>query len=136
MRKTIFVIVVTALILVLATGCEPGTVLQTNTPETTSQAGTPIPAGQIDVPGFKIQLYAPGLNPLVNTANEQGRTSGIGIGIWHGIISPVTLVMSFINPNVQIYEVHNDGNQYNAGFLLGVAIIFLLLGVTAGRRRR
>lgn len=136
MKKKIFIIVVTALILVLAVGCEPGTVLRTNTPAANAQTGTPTPTGQIDVPGFKIQLYAPGPNPLVNTANAQSRISGIGIGIWHGIISPVTLVMSFINPDVQIYEVHNDGNQYNSGYLLGVAIIFLLLGVTAGRRRR
>ena len=136
MKRTVIVFVLTALVLVLAAGCTPGTVLQTNTPGPSSQAGTPAPAGQIDVPGFKLQLDVPGSNPLLNVANAQGRISGFLMGIWHGIISPATLVISYFNPDVQIYEVHNDGNQYNSGFLLGVAIIFLLLGITAGRRRR
>jgi hypothetical protein len=32
-----------------------------------------------------------------------------------------------------MYEVHNNGKEYNLGYLLGVAIVFLLLGVL-GRR--
>ncbi len=34
-----------------------------------------------------------------------------------------------------MYEVHNDGNQYNLGFLIGVAIIFIILGALVGSRR-
>jgi len=34
----------------------------------------------------------------------------------------VTLVLSFFDQGVQMYEVYNDGSQYNLGFLLGVAI--------------
>jgi hypothetical protein len=73
---------------------------------------------------------------MMNTADAQGNVAGILMGIWHGIISPVTLVVSFVNPNVQMYEVHNDGSPYNLGFLIGVAIVFILLGVFAGSRRR
>ena len=36
----------------------------------------------------------------------------------------------------QMYEAHNDGSQYNPGFLIGVAIVFVLLGIIAGSRRR
>ena len=36
---------------------------------------------------------------------------------------------------MQMYEVHNNGQQYNLGFLIGVAVVFLLLGVLGGRRR-
>ncbi len=82
-----------------------------------------------------VQLYAPGVNPLAYTADSDGRVAGIITGIWHGIISPVTLVMSFINSKAQMYEVYNNGSQYDLGFLIGVAIIFLVLGVFAGRRR-
>jgi hypothetical protein len=37
---------------------------------------------------------------------------------------------------VQMYEVHNDGSQYNLGFLLGIAIVFVILGLLVGSGRR
>jgi hypothetical protein len=87
------------------------------------------------VPGVSIQVYAPGPNPMVKIADAHGRVAGILLGIWHGVISPVTLVISFFNKGVQMYEVHNDGNQYNLGFLIGVAIVFIILGALVGSRR-
>jgi hypothetical protein len=77
----------------------------------------------------------PGANPLMNATDANGRTAGVFLGIWHGIISPVTMVLSFVNPELQMYEVHNNGNQYNFGFLIGAAIVFVLLGVLGARRR-
>lgn len=97
---------------------------------------TPAPAGQIDVPAFKLQLYSPGINPLMNKTDEFNRISGFFPGIWHGAISPVTLVLSIINSDIQMYEVHNDGVPYNLGFLIGVAIVFFVLGIFSGSRRR
>jgi hypothetical protein len=99
------------------------------------QETTPTPSGQINIPGFSIQIHAPGPNELANTVDANNRISGLVQGIWHGIISPITLGVSFFDSNVQMYEVHNDGSPYNVGFLIGVAIIFLLLGVFAGSRR-
>lgn len=136
MKNKLFIFVLVAIILVLVAGCAPGTVPQINTTVPNTQKGTPSPNGDINVPGFSVQLNLPGPNPQVNQANANGRVAGILLGIWHGIISPVTLVVSFINPDVHMYEVHNDGSQYNFGFLLGVAIVFLFLGASAGRRRR
>jgi hypothetical protein len=135
MKKQVFAIALTAMMLIVASGCAPGAVAQVNTPVPTAP-GTPAPSGQIDVPGVSIQVYTPGPNPMVNTADAYGRVAGILLGIWHGIISPVTLVLSFANQGGQIYEVHNDGSQYNLGFLLGVAIVFLVLGGIVGSRRR
>ena len=125
-----------AVTLVIASGCAPGSVAQVNTPVPGKNTGTPAPNGQINVPGVSIQVYAAGSNPMVNTADAHGLTAGIWLGVWHGFISPVTLVLSFFNKAVQMYEVHNDGSQYNLGFLIGVAIVFVLLGVFAGSRRR
>jgi len=116
MKKKLFFFVLMAIMLVMVAGCASN--------------------GQINVPGVSIQIYAPGPNPLVNTTDAHGSVAGILLGIWHGIISPVTLVISFVNKGVQMYEVHNDGSQYNLGFLLGVAIIFLILGALLGSRRR
>ena len=46
------------------------------------------------------------------------------LGLWHGIITPVTFVISLFNENVNIYEVHNNGNWYNFGFVFGLSIVF------------
>jgi hypothetical protein len=109
---------------------------QTNRLDVNTQVVTPTPVGQIDVPAFKLQLYSPGINPLMNTTDEFNRISGLLPGIWHGAISPVTLVLSIINSDIQMYAVHNDGVPYNLGFLIGVAIVFFVLGIFSGSRRR
>lgn len=128
MNKRLFVLAPLVAGLALVAGC----VAQVPT----TQAGTPAPNDQINVPGVSIQVSAPGPNPLVNTPDANGRVAGTSLGLWHGIISPVTLVLSFINNGGEIYEVHNDGSEYNLGFLLGVAIVFILLGAVVGSRRR
>jgi hypothetical protein len=135
MKKKLLIFIPIAVLLVIVTACTPGTGAQINTPVPT-QVGTPAPNGQIDVPGVSIQVNAPGPNPLVNKTDANQHVAGIGMGIWHGLISPVTLAISFSDPNVQMYEVYNDGSQYNFGFLVGVAIVFVILGVLAGSKRR
>lgn len=136
MKNKLFGFTILIVLIIMLAGCAPGTGIQITTPKPVTYAGTPAPGAQIDVPGIKIQIYTPGQNPSVNTGDSNNRIAGILQGLWHGIISPVTLVLSFVNPNIQMYEVHNNGGQYNLGFLLGVALVFLLLGMTAGRRRR
>ena len=66
---------------------------------------------------------APGPNNLANTPNEQGSVAGFWQGLWHGIIAPVTFIVSLFSVNVHMYEVHNNGGWYNFGFLLGMVII-------------
>jgi hypothetical protein len=44
---------------------------------------------------------------------------GFWMGLWHGLILPVTFVVSLFNDNVGIYEVVNKGHLYDLGFLLG-----------------
>jgi hypothetical protein len=135
MKNKFFGITILVVMVVMIAGCAPGTGIQITTPKPVTLT-TPAPGAQIDVPGFKVQIYTPGPNPSANIGDANNRVAGILQGLWHGIISPVTLVLSFINPNIQMYEVHNDGGPYNLGFLLGVALVFLILGITAGRRRR
>jgi hypothetical protein len=83
-----------------------------------------------------MQLTTPGPNPLVNEPAENGRVAGVAQGLWHGLISPVTAIGSFFNPAMQMYEVHNNGREYNLGFLIGVALVFLILGLIGGRGGR
>lgn len=135
--KRILVFVFMALMLVILMGCASNSVVQVNTPVPSPKSGTPgADTGQINVPGASIQVYAPGPNPLVGTADAHGHPAGFWLGLWHGIISPVTLIASFVSKqNVQMYEVHNDGSLYNLGFFLGILIFPAVLGLIFGSRR-
>lgn len=77
---------------------------------------------------------APGINPEVGSAAESGRVAGFWLGLWHGIIAPVTFVVSLFTDTVNLYEVHNNGNWYDFGFVLGAGILFG--GGKAGARGR
>lgn len=126
MKKQMFAFVLLAVLVSLLVACGPGSPIQSNTPVPNAKGVTPVPNNQINVPGVSIQIHAPSPNPLVNTPDAQGNVEGILMGLWHGVISPVTLIVSFFNTNITIYDVHNNGNQYNLGFMLGVII---LLGI-------
>ena len=110
-------ILISLVMLLVLTACAPGTDIEVDTPQTT------------------IQLTTPGPNPQVGQPDAEGRLAGALQGLWHGLISPVTVIGAFFNPAMQMYEVHNNGNEYNLGFLVGVALVFLLLGLIGGRRR-
>ena len=79
---------------------------------------------------------AAGSNELLGSANDEGVIAGFWRGLWHGIIAPVTFIISLFTRNVQMYEVHNNGGWYNFGFLLGVIIIFGGGGGASSRGRR
>lgn len=68
---------------------------------------------------------AAGVNPEVGVvAADSGDVAGFWLGLWHGIIAPITFVVSLFTDNVNIYEVHNSGNWYDFGFVLGAGILF------------
>ena len=54
----------------------------------------------------------------------QENPAGFWYGLWHGIISVITLVIHLFNENVLVYEVNNSGAWYDFGFLLGVICIW------------
>ena len=74
---------------------------------------------------------AAGTNPGAGTAAESGHIAGFWPGLWHGIIAPITFVISLFNDGVNVYEVHNNGNWYNFGFVLGA--VFLIGGSHGAR---
>jgi hypothetical protein len=51
-------------------------------------------------------------------------TAGFWMGLWHGFISFFTFIISLFNENVTIYEINNNGNWYNFGFIFGVSMFF------------
>jgi hypothetical protein len=81
-----------------------------------------------------LSACAPGGNPSVDTPNPDGDVAGFWLGLWHGIIAPVTFIISLFTDNVNFYEIHNNGNWYDFGFVLGAGILFG--GGGAGARYR
>jgi hypothetical protein len=56
-------------------------------------------------------------------------------GLWHGLISPVTFLVSLVSPGVRVYEVNNNGRWYDFGFILGVSAAFGGSGSRTARSR-
>jgi hypothetical protein len=67
---------------------------------------------------------AAGANPDVGVPAPDGDVAGFWLGLWHGIISPITFLISLFTDDVSIYEVYNNGNWYDFGFVLGAGILF------------
>lgn len=107
----------TTILAIVLSACSPGSSVQVTTPSTT------------------MQLRAPGPNPMVNQPDGAGLVARAGAGLWHGLIAPVTLVLSFFNSDVKMYEVHNAGSEYDFGFLLGLALVIALLSLFIRLRR-
>ncbi len=77
-----------------------------------------------------------GPNPLVHAPDEEGHVAGFWQGLWHGIISPITFLLSLITDSVYVFDVHNNGNWYTFGFLLGASITFGGSGGGAASKRK
>jgi hypothetical protein len=67
-----------------------------------------------------LSACAAGPNPALDTGPDP---AGFWLGLWHGLILPVTFVVSLFTDNVSIYEVQNDGGWYDAGFVLGLLVV-------------
>jgi len=76
-----------------------------------------------------------GSNKLEKTPDKEGRVAGFFKGIWHGLIAPVTFIISIFTQKVRFYEVHNNGFWYNFGFVLGAGL-FLSGGIFGKRCKK
>jgi hypothetical protein len=74
---------------------------------------------------------AAGPNPEVDAGPDP---AGFWLGLWQGFIAPITFFISLFTDNVNIYEVNNNGNWYDFGFVVGAGL--LLSGGLFGRKRR
>ena len=78
---------------------------------------------------------AAGPNPVAHTAGTDGSIAGFWLGLWHGLICPITFIISLFSDNVHFYEVHNSGGWYNFGFLLGASSALGGSGASASKLR-
>ena len=75
---------------------------------------------------------AAGVNQAVDTPSPEGDVAGFWLGLWHGLIVPITFIVSLFSDTVTVYEVHNTGGWYDFGFLFGASMS--LGGSGAGAR--
>jgi hypothetical protein len=61
------------------------------------------------------------------------KPAGFWAGVWHGLICPITFLVSLFNPRVRIYETNNRGRLYDFGFLMGASSA---LGSSGSEARR
>ena len=73
-------------------------------------------------------------NPVEGETNAEGKVAGFWQGLWHGMIAPITFIISLFSKNVGVYEVYNNGGWYNFGFMFGISMV--LGGGSGGAWRR
>jgi hypothetical protein len=74
-----------------------------------------------------------------NTAADAASDAGFFLGLWHGVITPITFLISLFSDSVGIYEIDNNGAWYDFGYVIGLSIAFSGTaggGAAASRRRR
>jgi len=60
-----------------------------------------------------------GPNELVSITSSGGDISGFWGGLWDGMTIIFSWFFSLFNENITIYEVHNNGEWYQFGFMIG-----------------
>lgn len=50
----------------------------------------------------------------------ESNPAGFFIGIWHGWLAPLSLVLQIFNPQHSIFEINNTGFGYEIGFYMAV----------------
>ena len=61
------------------------------------------------------------------------RPAGFLMGIWHGWIAPISLIVGIFSPGVRVYEPFNSGWWYDFGFY--IAIISGFGGISLTRKK-
>jgi polyferredoxin len=66
--------------------------------------------------------------------NTVDKPANFLMGIWHGWVAPVSVILGIFKGNIRIYEVNNSGWWYDLGFYM--AIISGFGGITLSRKNR
>lgn len=63
---------------------------------------------------FLLQSCVPGMN------SSSAEPSGFFMGVWHGWIAPISLVLEFFDPKFSVYDSNNTGVAYDFGFYIAI----------------
>jgi len=53
---------------------------------------------------------------------QQMHQVGFWYGLWHGMILPVSWIVSIFSESTSIYAIYNNGGWYDFGFILGCGV--------------
>jgi hypothetical protein len=62
-----------------------------------------------------------------------GHEYGFWGGLWHGIVSPISIFGKIFTNDIDVYAINNNGGWYAFGFVLGAGI--LLGGSSASSKK-
>jgi hypothetical protein len=76
-----------------------------------------------------LSACVPGSSSAAAQAASGGMIGKFILGLWHGVIAPVTLILELLNDlspgllpmKIHIYQVSAQGIAYDLGFYLGIA---------------
>lgn len=71
-----------------------------------------------------VLVLAAGCAAAGNDVAGEAGAPGFWLGLWHGLIAPITFLVSLFSDTVGIYAVRNSGAWYDFGFLLGLSVVF------------
>ena len=57
-------------------------------------------------------------------ACRQTEPYGFLLGLWHGLIAPISFFGSLVSDNIAMYAMNNNGGWYDFGFVIGAGILF------------
>ena len=58
------------------------------------------------------------------------------VGIWHGWVAPISVIVGIFNRSIRVYEVHSTGWWYDFGFYIAVISGFGGLSLFRWKKRR
>lgn len=64
---------------------------------------------------------------------ERDRRANFLVGIWHGWLAPISLIVGIFRPGVRVYETFNTGWWYDFGFY--IAVISGFGGISLSRKK-
>jgi hypothetical protein len=53
-------------------------------------------------------------------SSSEGDPAGFFMGVWHGWIAPISVIVGFFNDTIRIYEINNTGWWYDFGFYMAI----------------
>ena len=78
-------------------------------------------------------------NPLAGTASQDAHRAGFVDGVGQGVISIPMIFWRLGGAKEGIYELRNNGLQYDAGFVLGLGLLVffgMLISEARGAKKR
>ncbi len=57
---------------------------------------------------------------FAGTKDSDDKPAGFFLGIWHGWIAPLSLILEVFSSTIKIYEPHNRGFLYDLGFYMAI----------------